>query len=137
MDTIDDMQQRSDDSLLSFQWPAGDITAFLARLSLDSEAINHYIRAFEYDYQTGTAYINVIDECELPYQIRGSLAEYIKTVLARCRAAPACPASRIKIARIKDFAPHDVKHGDELFKRVDASFGRSAAPLPFFVCEVF
>jgi hypothetical protein len=137
MDHIMVAHRREDDSLISFQWPAAQVESLLSRISLDLEAENKPdIRAFEYDYDTGTAYAHVLHECELPYQIRSSLAEYVKILISRRCVAMDDQVGNM-LGQVTEFdIRKTLKHERKLYKRLDAAFGRRSSTLPSLVFEV-
>jgi hypothetical protein len=137
MDHIMAVHRHEDDSLLSFQWPAAQVETLLSRISLDLEAENKPdLRAFEYDYETETGYAHVMHECELSYQIKGSLAEYIKVLISRRRAAMNDQVG-LMLGRVIEFdVGKPLKHEQKLHKGLDAAFGHRHSALPSVIFEV-
>jgi hypothetical protein len=137
MDRIMAAHRHEDDSMISFHWPAAQVDTLLSRISLDLEAENKPdIRAFEYDYETGTAYAHVMHECEVSYQIRGSLAEYIKVLISRRRAVLRNQFGDM-LGQVAEFDVRKaLKHEQKLHKGLDMAFGHRHSALPSLVFEV-
>jgi hypothetical protein len=134
---VDAYRDRTE-SILSLHWPAdapGDLCARIDEKLVELDQIE--IRRFEYDYQSGIAYIDIMAETSLHFQMLVGTHNYAEISLARFVATIPDDALRQRIVcEILDFGTVRIEKEAKLLKQGDFAFSSVKNKLPSLVGEV-
>ena len=135
---IADAHRHGTESIISWRCPADVAWDLSTRLNEALIALNEpTIQRFEYDYQSGIAYIDIMPETNLHYQFLVRARNYIEVCLARFAATIPNADIRDYIAdMLLDFGTARIAEEGELLKQADFAFGSAMNRLPCLVGEV-
>jgi hypothetical protein len=126
-------------SILSLRWPADaplDLCARIDEKLVELDQIK--IRRFEYDYQSGIAYIDIMLETHLNSQIRMGTSEYAEISLGRFVAKIPDDALRQRIVReFLNLGTAIIEKEAKILKQGEFTFGSVMNKLPSLVGEVW
>ncbi|KAK0655489.1 hypothetical protein B0T16DRAFT_304411, partial [Cercophora newfieldiana] len=124
---IVDAHRNGTESILSLRWSADapwDLCARIDEKLLELDQIP--IRRFEYDYQSGIAYIDIMVETMFHAKMLGGAHAYLQFSLARFLAKLPGDALRQRITReILDFGTADIHKEAKMLKQADFAEPRS------------
>jgi len=135
---IVDARRYGTESILSLRCPADVAWDLGERLDKKLEELDQLqMHRFEYDYQSGIAYIDIMPETQFHYQFQVGSKFYAEVTLARFLATIPDPAVRQHITQsILDFGTSSVAEQDAILKQGDFGFGTVQDKIPRLVGEV-
>ncbi|GAB1312067.1 hypothetical protein MFIFM68171_02277 [Madurella fahalii] len=135
---IVDAHRCGTESIISLRCPADfawDLSARLNEKLIELDELE--IRRFEYDYQSGIAYIDIMVETSLHSQFLVGAHCYIEISFARFTATIQDATIRRRITQdIRNFSTSHIAKKDEILKQGDFAFGPAMNKLPCLVGEV-
>jgi len=135
---IVDAHRDSTESIISLHCLADAARDLCARINEKLVELDQIkIHRFEYDYESGIAYIDIMVETSLHFQTLVGTRNYSEIEFARFIATIPDPAHRQRIVReILDFGTTSIEKEDKILKQGDFSFGSIKNKLPSLVGEV-
>ena len=122
--------------ILSFDWPASQLDELNQLDARLVEMDQLKVRRFEYDYVSGTVYIDVMPESPLHARFQVDICEDLWVSLAELFAVTNNGAIRQLIESLSDRRREaSIKLEGKLHKQADISFAQ-AGRLPLFVAEI-
>lgn len=135
---IIDAHRDRTESIISLHYPANaayDLGVRIDKKLVELDQIK--IQRFEYDYQSGIVYIDIMPETSLHAQMLVGTHNYAEIGLARFIAAVPDATFRQRIVgEILDFGTADIAKEWKLLKQGDFAFGSKRNKLPSLVGEV-
>ncbi|KAH6612912.1 hypothetical protein B0J18DRAFT_470263 [Chaetomium sp. MPI-SDFR-AT-0129] len=129
---IVDARRDRTESILSLHWPAdapGDLCGRIDKKLVKLDQIK--IRRFEYDYQSGIAYIDIMTETSLHFQMLVGTSNYAELSLARFVATIPDDALRQRIVgEILNFGTASIEKKAKILKQGDFAFSSVKNKLP-------
>jgi len=124
------------ESILAFHWQASQADELFERLDARLvELDERKIRRFEYDYESGTVYLDIMGESRLHFKVQIGLRDHIKNQIVKWRATANDARIRDLFSSIDEPGTAVIKYEGKIYKQPDVSFGRED-DLPSLVCEV-
>ncbi|KAK5651233.1 hypothetical protein OQA88_12697 [Cercophora sp. LCS_1] len=135
---IVDAHRDGTESIISLHYPADAVRDLGARINEKLVELDQIkIQRFEYDYQSGIAYIDIMAETSLHHQMLARARNHAEICLARFVAKIHDAALRQYIIdRILDFGTTDIDKEEKILKQADFAFGSVINKLPSLVGEV-
>ena len=126
------------ESIISLHCPADAALDLATRVDEKLvELDQNKIQRFEYDYQSGIAYLDIMPKTSLHFQMRVGTHNYTEISLARFLAKMPDAALRKRITgEILNFGTADIKKEEKILKQGDFAFGTTKNKLPSLVGEV-
>jgi len=126
------------ESIISLHCPADGAWDLGARINEKLVELDQIkIQRFEYDYQSGIAYIDIMPESSLHFQMLVGTHNHTEISLARFIATIPDAALRQRIVReILDFGTARIEKEGKILKQGDFTFGTIKNKLPSLVGEV-
>ncbi|KAK4155045.1 hypothetical protein C8A00DRAFT_42278 [Chaetomidium leptoderma] len=126
IDYIVDAHHHRNESILSFSWPANQVHDLSERLDNRLAELDQLkIRRFEYNYISGTVYLDIMDETTFHYQVQAGLRDYLRYSLAELLVATDDTQISQLIRSIWERGTADIKYENKLCKQADVSFGQA------------
>lgn len=136
IESIVNARQDASESVLSFHWQPSQVDDLSEQLDARLVELDEpKIRRFEYDYESETAYLDIMKESPFHYQVQAGLRDYLKDCLAKLLVATDDTEIRQLIRSAKEQGTASIEYENKLCKQADVSFGQ-AGTLPSLVCEV-
>jgi hypothetical protein len=126
------------ESIISLHWPADAAWDLGVRIDEKLVKLDQIkIQRFEYDYQSGIAYIDIMPETSLHFQMLVGTHNHIEISLARFIGTISDAALRQRIVReILDFGTASIYKEQKILKQGDFAFGTFKNKFPSLVGEV-
>ncbi|EAQ85494.1 predicted protein [Chaetomium globosum CBS 148.51] len=121
VDHIVNSRQSGTESIIAFHWQASHVHDLFEQLDAKLLELDQLkIRRVEYDYESGTVYLDIMSESPFHYQVQAGLRDHLKASLGKLYADTKDPAIRNLIRLVEEQGTARIGVDGKLLKQADS-----------------